>query len=347
MGIRIGVIGCGHWGPNHIRNFSSAAHSQVVAAADPKDDRRESLKRLYPAVMFYADHRELLASGEVDAVVIAAPTRFHFELTREALLAGKDVLCEKPLATRSSECHELGKIAQDQRRILMIGHVFLYNAGIQKLADLLRNGEAGRIYYAHATRTNLGPIREDVNVAWDLASHDISIFNYLLGAAPLSVTAIGGRYLQRDQEDVSFISAKYPRGILANIHVSWMDPKKIREITIVGDKKMLVWNDLHPEGPVRIYDKGVIQEPYYETFGEFHLLVREGDLTVPRIRVGEPLKVQADQFIQSVRQRTTPTCDVRLATQVVETLEAVDRSMQEGGRPVTIGAIPPVRTKKG
>lgn len=333
---RIAVIGAGHWGPNHIRNFSSLPDVQVVAAADLDEKRLATVARIYPTLCTVRDYRELVQDPQIDAVVIATPTRTHYEITKEALLAGKDVLCEKPLATQSTQCQELAKWAVAKSRVLMVGHVFLFNPGINKLHDLVKEGKTGRVYYAHATRTNLGPIRDDVNVSWDLASHDISIFNYLFGGAPLEVSATGGRFLQRDIQDVTFLSLFYPKGILVNIHVSWMDPKKVREITIVGDKTMLVWNDLDPEGPIRIYDKGVIQEPYYETFGEFQLLLRDGEISIPKVRMAEPLRREAEHFAACVRERRNPLCDVGSALDVIRTLEAVDASLAARGQSVKV-----------
>ncbi len=334
--MRVAVIGTGHWGPNHIRNFAALPNVQVVGLADLDEKRLAAVARSYPSMRTTRDYRELLRDDQVDAVVISTPTRTHYEIAKEAMLAGKDVLCEKPLAATSAECRELGEIAAAKNRILMVGHVFLFNSGIRKLHDVLKEGRAGRIYYAHATRTNLGPIREDVNASWDLASHDISIFNYMFGGPPIEVSATGGRFLQRNIEDVAFLTLFYPKGILANIHVSWMDPKKVREITVVGDKTMVVWSDMDPEGPIRIYDKGVIQEPYYDTFGEFQLLVRDGDISIPRVQLKEPLRQEAEHFVQCVRERTVPLCDVAGGTDVVRTLEALDASLSKRGRCVKV-----------
>ncbi len=327
----MGLVGCGHWGPNHIRNFASLPGVEVAAAADMNPQRLAAVGRTYPAVKMHADSRKILRDPGINAVVIATPATTHFELAREAMLEGKDVLCEKPLAADSDQCRRLVELADSLGRILMVGHVFLFNAGIRKLHDLIADGKVGRIYYAHATRTNLGPIREDVNAAWDLASHDISTFNYLFGSAPLEVSATGGRFLQREIEDVVFISLAYPKGIVANIHVSWINPKKIRELTVVGDKTMCVWNDLDAEGPIRIYDKGIVQEPYYATFGEFQLSLREGDVAIPRVRMSEPLRVEAEHFIECVRYRKPPMCDGRAGFDVVRTLESVDASLAKRG----------------
>jgi predicted dehydrogenase len=334
--MHIAVIGSGHWGPNHIRNFSSLPGVQVVAAADLDEQRLAAVARTYPTLRTVRDYQELLADRQIDAVVIATPTWTHYQITKEALLAGKDVLCEKPLAIHSAQCRELAERAAAKSRVLMVGHVFLFNPGIRKLHDLVEEGKTGRIYYAHATRTNLGPIREDINASWDLACHDVSIFNYLFGSAPIEVSATGGRFLQRDIEDVAFLSLFYPEGLLANIHVSWMDPKKVRQITVVGDKTMLVWNDLDPEGPIRIYDKGVIQEPYYETFGEFQLLLRDGEISIPKVRMTEPLHLEAEHFAACVRERKNPLCDVGSALDVVRTLEAIDASLAARGQSVKV-----------
>ena len=334
--IRIGVIGCGHWGPNHIRNFSAVPGVEVAGAADSDTQRLGAVARTYPIVPMSADPHQLVNDPDIDALVIATPAGTHYDLAKAAMIAGKDVLCEKPLAVSSRQCRELVDIAESEGRILMVGHVFLFNPGVRKLRELIQDGKVGRVYYAHATRTNLGPIRQDVNAAWDLASHDVSTLNCLFGSPPLRVSASGGRFLQRDIEDVVFLSLQYPKGVLANIHVSWMNPKKVRELTVVGDKTMVVWNDLAPEGPVRVYDKGVLQEPYYDTFGEFQLSVREGDIAIPRVRMTEPLRLQADHFIECVQQRRQPISDGRTGLDVVRTLEAVDASLAQYGASIAL-----------
>jgi predicted dehydrogenase len=335
--IRIAVIGCGHWGPNHIRVFSQLRDSQVVACADLDATRLNAIREQQPQAKFFKDYHEMLRDAECDAVVIATPTRTHYPIVKEALNAGKHVLCEKPLCIQASEGQELIKLAESKNLILMVGHVFLFNPGIVKLKELVRFGDAGRIFYMRAMRTNLGPVRQDVNSVFDLATHDISIFNFLLDAMPQSVSAVGGTYLQPEIEDVAFISLRYPNSVVANIQVSWLDPKKTREIVVVGDKKMLVWDELASPGPILIYDKGVVREPYYDDYGQFHLLSREGDITIPKIRVEEPLKVQNRFFLQRLRDGAMKMNDGAFAVGIVKVLDAISQSLKAGGASVAIG----------
>jgi predicted dehydrogenase len=284
----------------------------------------------------YEDYRDLLGRDDLDAVVVSTPTQTHYPITRDALLAGKHVLCEKPISHRVEDGEELIRLAEQKNRILMVGHVFLFNNGILKLKELMAANEVGRLYYVTAKRTNLGPIRQDVNSVYDLASHDISILNFLLDALPQRVSAIGQAFLQDRIEDVAFISLQYPDDILANIHVSWLDPKKVREITIVGDKKMVTWDDLSFTGPVRIYDNQIVSHPYYHDFGEFQLLAREGNVTIPRVHLEEPLRLQSQYFLSCLRTGRIETCTAEQGVDVVRVIEAIVESLAGQGRPVDV-----------
>lgn len=330
------MLGCGHWGPNHVRVFSQLKDSAVTAFADPDPKRLAAVSAQYPDATGFADYRELLTTANVDAVAICVPTRLHFEVAKAALEAGKHVLCEKPLTAEVHEAEVLDRLARERGLILMTGHVFLFNPGILKVRELLTAGAPGRVHYLRALRTNLGPIRRDVNCVYDLASHDIAIFNFLLDAEPVSVSAVGAAFLQPGIEDVAFISMTYPNGIAANIQVSWLDPKKLREIVVVGDRKMIVWDEMAHAGPVSIYDKTVVKEPYYDTFGQFQLLAREGDLTIPRVPPQEPLKVQNQRFLDCIRAGKIDFSDGRFSIGVVKALAAISASLQAGGAPVTV-----------
>jgi predicted dehydrogenase len=334
--IRIGVIGCGHWGPNHIRNFSALPDSDVVAIADINRERLAAIRQQYNGVRAYENYHDLLALPDVDTVVVATPTKTHGPITRDALLAGKHVLCEKPLCSRVKDGEELVRLAEERNLVLMVGHVFLFNEGILKLKEFITSGDLGRLYYVTAKRTNLGPIRQDANSVYDLASHDISILNFLLDAVPLRVSAVGQAFLQERIEDVAFVSLQYPNNTLANIHVSWLDPKKVREITIVGDKKMVTWDDLALVGPVSIYDKRVDNHPYYDDFGEFQLLTREGDVTIPHIHMEEPLKLQSQYFLSCLRTGKVERCNAHEGVDVVRVIEAVTESLANHGQPVDV-----------
>lgn len=339
--IRIGIIGCGHWGPNHIRIFSQSPHSQVLMCADLSEDRLKSIKTLFPQVTTTKDYKDILKDPNIDAVCIASPTNTHFQFTKEALEHDKHVLCEKPLALKPEECLVLKDLAIARKKVLMVGHIFVFNEGIVRLKEYIRSGELGTIQYAHSERTNLGPFRYDVNALWDLAPHDISIFNYLFDAAPIRVSGCGQKYLGMHLEDVAFASLEYPKKILVNVHVSWLDPKKVRQITIVGDKKMVVWDDLDNLGPIRLYDKHVERTAkFYESYGEFQLLSREGSITIPNIGFHEPLKNQAQYFLDCIINEKTPDrADAQKGCDVVRTLCATQKSMERNGAPEAINHV--------
>ncbi len=300
--------------------------------------RLSSIKALFPEIQTTKDYKDILNNPAIDAVVVAVPTNFHFKITQEALQAGKHVLCEKPLAMRAEECLQLGDLAKASGKLLMTGHIFVFNQGIVKLREYIASGEMGKIHYAHSERTNLGPFRYDVNALWDLAPHDISIFNFLFNSAPVSVSARGHKCLGGNLEDLGFATIDYPDNIMVNVHVSWLDPKKVRQITVVGSQKMVAWDDLDAEGPIKLYDKHVEKtSDYYETYGEFQLLSREGSITIPKIGFNEPLKAQAQYFIQCVEKNQPPLlADAGKAADVVRTLAAIGESMNRKGELVKI-----------
>jgi predicted dehydrogenase len=308
----------------------------VVTAADLDTNRLNNVRNLFPELRLVSDYQEILADEAVNAVVIATPTRTHFKIAREALEAGKHLLVEKPLCQTAAEGEELVRLAEERGLIMMVGQVFLFNNGILKLKECLQFGDLGKIYCIGSTRTNLGPIRQDVNAVYDLASHDIAIFNFLLGTRPREVSAVGEAFLQKGIEDLAFISMRYPDDVLARIHVSWLDPRKVREITIVGDKKMVTWDDLAAVGPVQILDKGVVREPFYEDYGQFHLLAREGDITIPRVKLEEPLKNQARYFINSIKKGKIDVSDGTSGLEVVRVIEAIQQSLKERGAPIRV-----------
>jgi len=336
--ITIGVIGCGHWGPNHIRVFSQSLNAKVAICADLDDKRLASIKALYPSILTTKDYHEILSSQQIDAVVISVPTNMHFRFAKEALEHDKHVLCEKPLALRPEECLELRALAEQRKKVLLVGHIFLFNAGIVTLRNYIKSGELGKVQYAHSERTNLGPFRYDVNALWDLAPHDISIFNYLLNSRPVSVSARAQKCLGNSLEDLCFATMEYPGNILVNIHVSWLDPKKVRQITIVADQKMVSWDDLDNVGPIKLYDKYVEKTSvYYETYGEFQLLSREGNITIPNVGFNEPLKAQGKYFIDCIEQNKSPEIsDAQKGYDVVKTLCAIQESVEKKGAQVVI-----------
>ncbi len=335
--MKLGIIGCGMWGFNHVRNFSHLLNGKNIICADLNKERLDYIKSVFLSIKTTTDYRNILRNPEVKAVCISTSASTHYRIAKESLEYDKDVLCEKPLCTNRREAEELISIAQERKRILMVGHVFVFNPGIRKLKEYIKDGALGKIQYAHSERTNLGPFRYDVDAVMDLASHDISIFNYLFASTPIEVSARGHKCLSDKQSDLAFITLLYPNHILVNIHVSWIDPKKVRTITIVGDKKMVFWDDLSMEGSIRVYDKHVDQGmSYYETFGEFHILTKEGDITIPKLDSYEPLKIQDAHFIECLKERKQPICSGSAGLEVVKVLCAAEESMEKKGAPVKI-----------
>lgn len=328
--LRVGVVGCGQWGPNQIRSFMFHPDSTTLRVCDKDAGRLRSIQTLYPNIEVASDYKDITESPDIDAVVVTTPVSSHYEITKSALLNGKDVLCEKPLTVKVSESRKLVDLARAKKRILMVGHVFLFNPGIVKLKELIKARTIGKLYYLHAKRTNLGPVRRDVNAVYDLASHDISIFNYLLEGTPKVLSSTGSCYLQKKIEDVAFISLQYPKNVTAHIHVSWLDPKKTRQITVVGDKKMLTWDDMSVSSPIEIFSKHVEKDYlYYKDFGEFQLKVKGGEVLIPSVRSAEPLREQADHFIQCLKMRRTPLTDGIFALKVVQTLEEIEAVLKK------------------
>jgi len=329
--VGIGLIGFGHWGPNHARVFNQLSPSSVRLIVDTDAARLAAARQQIIGAETSDRIETLLAHPQVDAVVIATPTVTHYEVTRAALEAGKDVLVEKPLTSTAAQADELIELAERKGRVLMCAHVFLFNAGIRQLQRYISGGVLGRVYYMAATRTNLGPLRTDVNALYDLASHDVSIFHYLLEGLPQSARAWGQAYLQPGIEDVTFACLEYPNRTLCHMHVSWLNPRKERTLVVVGDTKMAVWDDTSLIEPIRLYDKGFMGEPYYDSFGQFQLVMRDADVLIPRLPAQEPLKVQNQHFLDCVRTRQRPLTDGPFARNVVASIEALQASLADGG----------------
>lgn len=330
MTIGIGLIGFGHWGPNYARVFSELPNATVACICDASSERLQAAGKRHRQAVLTTDVSVLLANSDVDAVVVATPAATHTELTLAALNSGRDCLVEKPLTLSTSDCDRLCELAESKNRILMTGHTFLFNPGVQKVKECMSAVE--RLYYLHATRTNLGPIRHDVGAVWDLAPHDVSVFDELLGVAPEWVNAAASSLLSRNREDVAFISLGYPGDIIANIHVSWFDPNKVRELVVVGSNQRIVFNDLNTVEPVRIYQKGLSASPGdIDDFGRYKLLVRDGDIISPKVGLSEPLKTLCSHFLDCVTERKRPRSDGHCGRRVVRVMEAVYRSLQSQG----------------
>jgi predicted dehydrogenase len=335
--IRVGLIGYGYWGPNYARALTDLPDVSLSFVCDAQEERLRRAAARFPQVPLAQDVSEAMRRDDVDAVIVSTPTSTHYELARLALESGRHVIVEKPLALESEHCEQLGELADQKGLVLMVAHTFLYNVGIQKLREYIKSSNFGRVYYLHATRTNLGPIRPDINAVWDLAPHDISIFNYLLDEEPQWASAIGSRALGNQREDVAFITLGYTNDVIGNIHVSWADPNKVREVVVVGSCQRLVFDDLNSLERVRIYEKGVsVGETHADSFGEFKLLMRDGDIISPKIELSEPLKGQLTDFVEAVLGHRRPLSDALSGTRVVQALKAIDASMRARGKAVEV-----------
>lgn len=332
----VGVIGCGYWGPNLLRNLSQLPVSRVKYCCDLEDVRLNHMKSLYPQVTVTKRFQDLVEDTEVQAVAIATPVSTHYPIAKACLEGGKHVLIEKPLAASIAEAEDLKRIAKAKGLVLFAGHTFIYNAAVEKMKELVESGELGEIFYVSSIRVNLGLFQEDINVIWDLAPHDISILNYIFGRDPVTVSTFARSYIRPGIEDVAFITLQYPKGVVAHIHVSWLDPCKIRRTTLVGSKKMLVYDDTSALEKIRVYDKGVTIQPHYDTFGEFQLAYRFGDIIVPKINDVEPLKMECLHFIECIRNGTVPKTNGESGLSVVKVVERACESAKLGGAPLAL-----------
>jgi len=334
--LRVGVVGCGYWGPYLVRNLHDMPDVELVGVADLRPERLAYVLCAYPSVRAFPEPGELLEAG-VDAVVLATPIETHFALAREALLAGKHVLVEKPLAATVAEARELVRLAGELGRTLMVGHTFLYNPAVRELRRLVEAGELGRIYYADSARLNLGLFQRHSDVVWDLAPHDISILAYVLGGPPVAVSARGSACIRPDVHDVCYLELLFADGTRANVHVSWLDPDKVRRLTLVGDRRMAVYNDVSTVEKLRVYDRGV-ELPTIDNYGEFEVAYRHGQIVIPHIQWREPLRVECEHFAHCVRAGVRPLSDGEQGLAVVAVLEAATRSLALGGQRVPVDA---------
>jgi protoporphyrinogen oxidase/predicted dehydrogenase len=332
--IRIGVVGLGYWGPNLVRNLAESAGFELAYLCDLRQQPLQTLSRRYPAVRCTSRFEELLGDPNLDAVAIATPVSTHYSLAKAALESGKHVFVEKPLAASSENCVELTEVAGRNGLVLMPGHTFLYSPPVTAIKRLIDNNELGHIYFVSSSRVNLGLHQPDVSVVWDLGPHDFSILRYWLDDLPSEVSAVSRSCLLPAVPDVSFINLRYPSGTVAHVELSWLAPSKLRRTAIVGSEKMVVYDDTSNE-PVRIFDSGArIPDP--ETFGEYQLSYRTGDIVSPRIDATEPLALELADFAEAIREGTTLVSSPAIGLDVVRTIEAVDRSLQEGGAPVRV-----------
>jgi len=311
----IAVVGCGYWGKNLVRNFAELGALHTICDSEP--EKLGYLKSLYPEVNGRIDYHQVLADQNIQGVVIATPAASHYSIAKEALLSGKDVFVEKPFATKSKDAQELVKLSEKQHRVLMVGHLLLYHPAVQILKKYIQSGELGEIFYLYSTRVNLGQIRKDEDALWRLVPHDIAIFIYLLDKSPIVLSAQGFSYLQPNFVDVVFVTLRFGK-VLAHVHASWLDPHRIRQLTVVASKKMAVFDDVEPEYKLQIYDKGVLRNT---------LFTRSGEVISPRVELAEPLFLECREFIECVRDRKRPLSDAKLGLKVVEALEIAEHLM--------------------
>jgi predicted dehydrogenase len=332
--VRVAVVGLGYWGPNLVRILYELPEAELVGVCDLAEDRLERIARRYPGVRRTTSYRELLEDPTVEAVAIATAVGTHFDLAQAALEAGKHALVEKPLAASSQEALDLTALAHAKRRVLMPGHTFLYSPPVNVVRDLIQAGELGDIYFISSSRVNLGLHQPDVSVIWDLGPHDFSILRYWLGERPSSVLATGRGCLMPNVPDVAFVNLAFPSGVIANVHLAWLAPTKLRQTVVVGSRKMVVYDDTSRE-PVRVHDSGAeLDDP--ESFGEYRLTYRTGVILSPPIEPTEPLVIELRDFCHAIRAGAEPASSAQIGLEVVEVIEAAEQAMTDPGVPVTV-----------
>jgi predicted dehydrogenase len=334
--INVGVVGCGYWGPNLIRNFRSISDCHLKVMCDLNEARLDHLGTLYPEVARERSFEHLIEDRDLNALVIATSVRSHYPMAKKALLAGKHVLVEKPMACSTAECEELIALAEKQGRVLMIGHTFLYSEPVRKIKEIVDNHDIGELRYISARRLNLGLFQKDINVAWDLAPHDISIILYIMQEMPHSVNCRGGAHITNGIEDVTCMSLHFSKERSAIIHSSWHDPRKVREMTIVGSKRMIVYDDVAAPEKIKIHDVRVERPPHYDTFAAFHYAYHYGDTYCPYIKQDEPLRTECQHFIDCIRDNRMPLTNGATGLDVVRILEASSTSLKHDGAPVSL-----------
>ncbi len=335
--LSVGVIGCGYWGPNLIRNFYHLPNCEMAMCCDLDEQKLTRMRSLYPGIRTTTRLEELLNS-EVDAVGIATPVNTHFPLAKACLEADKHVLIEKPITASSQQARELIRLAATRRKVLMVGHTFEYTASVNKIKEIVDSGELGDILYVNSVRVNLGLLQPDINVIWDLAPHDLSIILYVLGKKPTAVSAQGLAHYRKHIEDVAFTTVRFGDNTIAFLHNSWLDPNKIRKMVFVGSKKMLVYDDISQNEKIKIYDKGVEAPAYYDTYAEFHFAYRYGDIYIPRVEEYEPLRKECAHFLDCIVSGETPKSDGYSGLRVLNILEAANQSLKNNGSTVLLDA---------
>lgn len=334
--LTIAIVGFGYWGPNLVRNFRSIPECRLKAVCDLSESRLKQMRALYPEVTGETDFDALVRDPEIDALVIATSARLHYSMARACLEAGKHVLIEKPMACSTSECEDLIQLSRKQGLIVMVGHTFLYSAAVRKIKEIVDNRDLGDLRYIAARRLNLGLFQKDINVAWDLAPHDISIILHIMQELPQSVNCRGGASITSGIEDMTSMSLQFTKERSAIIHSSWHDPRKVREMTIVGSKRMIVYDDIAPLEKIKVYDVRVERPPHYNTFAEFQYAYHYGDTYSPFIKHDEPLRTECQHFVDCINDGSTPLTSGASGLEVVRILEASSKSLKQQGAPVSL-----------
>jgi predicted dehydrogenase len=336
--ITVGVLGCGYWGPLLIRNFRGLPGCQLKAICDRDVARVKHICALYPDLEGVTAPQQLLTARDIDAIVIATPVKSHYPLAKASLLAGKHTFIEKPMATSCQECEELIDIAKRNGLVLMVDHTFLYSAPVRKIVEIVQAGDLGEIRYINSRRLNLGLFQKDINVAWDLAPHDISIILHILGEFPTAINCQGNAHVTPQMEDVTNMSLLFPHKRFATIQSSWLEPRKIREMTIVGSQRMIVYDDLKTREKIRIYDARVVRPPHYDTFAEFHYSYHYGDSYIPHLQQEEPLNLACRHFIDCIETNSYPMTGGRQGLEMIRVLEGASASLKMNGAPFIFGS---------
>jgi predicted dehydrogenase len=329
----IGVIGCGYWGPNLLRNFAENEAAQLRWICDTDEARLAAMGRRYPAAQTATEYQELISDPELDAIAVVTPVATHYQIAKEALLAGKHVLVEKPLTATAREAEELIALAEKNRRALMVDHTFVYTGAVRKMKEILKSGELGDLLYFDSIRINLGLFQRDINVLWDLAPHDLSIMDYLIDRQPIGVSALGSCHIEPGIENIAYLVMRFDDDFIAHFHFNWLAPVKIRRTLIAGARKMILYDDIEPTEKVRVYDKGVDTNRNDDREADYQTLIsyRTGDVWAPKLDATEALHYVVAEFLDSIRRARKPLTDGEAGLRVVRILEAAHQSIKEEG----------------
>ncbi len=341
--VGVGIIGYGYWGPNLVRNFAEQAGASVVAVSDLSVERLTEVHARYPQVKVTTDYEDLIADPDIDAVVVATPVSSHFELARRALKSGKHVLVTKPITADATEALELIEAAEQRGLILMVDHTFVYTGAVQTIKQLVESGDLGQLYYYDSVRVNLGLFQKDVNVLWDLAVHDLSIMDFVLGCEPVAVAATGSAHIRGHQANIAYLTCYFDGNLITHHHVNWLAPLKVRRTLIGGARQMIVYDDLETSEKDKVYDKGITVASDSQGARETMIGYRTGDMWAPQVSLKEGLQVETQHFLECVTHRRQPLTDGHCGLRVIRILEAAARSLSRQGRPEALGAEGPVQ----